>query len=71
MSGPIGSAYPGNFVTSVLAFFLLILSVKSALSAYRLRQGNTGIQSWEAKAGFSLVALLASAFAFYAVWLHR
>ncbi len=34
MSGPIGSDYPGNLVTSVFACFFLILSAKSALSAY-------------------------------------
>ena len=71
MSGPIGSAYPGNLVTSVFACFFLILSAKSALSAYKLRHGSRGPQSWEANVGFSVFAFLASMFAFYAVWVHR
>jgi hypothetical protein len=71
MSGPIGSDYPGNLVTSVFACFFLILSAKSALSAYRLRHGSRGSQSWGANLGFSVFAFLASMFAFYAVWVHR
>jgi hypothetical protein len=71
MSGPIGSAYPGNLVTSVFACFFLIVSAKSALSAYRLRTGNRKPQSREASVGVSIVAFLASVFAFYAVWVHR
>jgi hypothetical protein len=87
MSGPVGSAYPGNLVTSVFACFFLILSAKSALSAYRLwrrnrrpqtreieyirRYGRRIPQSWEANIGFSVFAFVASMFAFYAVWVHR
>jgi hypothetical protein len=47
VSVPVGSAYPGNLVTSVFACFFLILSAKSALTAYRLRYGGKGPQSWE------------------------
>jgi hypothetical protein len=73
MSGPVGSAYPGNLATSVFACFFLILSAKSALYAYRLRQGSRSRepQSWEANASFSILAFLASMFAFYAIWVHR
>ena len=71
MSGPVGSAYPGNLVTSVFACFFLIISARSALSAYKLRDGNTRSQSWEANVGFAILAFLASVFAFYAVWVHR
>jgi hypothetical protein len=75
VSGPIGSAYPGNVVTSVFACFFLIVSAKSVLSAYRQRyreqHGKMRPQSWEANIGFAVFAFLASAFAFYAVWVHR
>ncbi len=73
MSGPIGSAYPGNLVTSVFACFFLILSARSALSAYKLRHRSRsrGPQSWEANIGFAVFAFLASVFAFYAIWVHR
>ena len=71
MSGPIGSAYPGNLVTSVFACFFLILSAKSALSGYKLRQRSRGPQSWGANIGFAVFAFLASVFAFYAIWVHR
>ena len=87
MSGPTGSAYPGNLVMSVFAGFFLILSAKSALSANRLwrrnrrpqtremehiqRYGKRIPQSWETNVGFSVLAFLASVFAFYAVWVHR
>jgi hypothetical protein len=71
MAGPIGSAYGGNLVTSLLGCFFLILSAKSALSAYRLRHGSSrGPQSWEANLGLSVFAFLASMFEFYAVWVH-
>ena len=72
MSGPIGSANPGNLPTSLFACFLLILSAKSALSAYRLWRRNRGLQTreieyiqlygrriplcWEANIGFALFA---------------
>jgi hypothetical protein len=71
MSGPVGSAYPGNLVTSVFACFSLIVSARSALSAYRQRHGNRRPQSREAYVGVSVVAFLASVFAFYAIWVHR
>jgi hypothetical protein len=86
VSGPIGSAYPGNLVTSVFACFFLALSAKSALSAYGLWRRNTPQtreieyiqrygkripQSWEANLGFAVFAFLASMFAFYAIWVHR
>ena len=87
MSGPVGSAYPGNLAMSVFACFFLILSAKSVLSAYRLwrrnrrpqtreieyiqRYGKRIPQSWEANAGFAVFAFLASVFAFYAIWVHR
>jgi hypothetical protein len=71
MSGPIGSAYPGNLVTSVFACFLLIVSARSALSAYRQRHGNRKPKSWEADLGVSVIAFLACVFAFYAIWVHR
>jgi hypothetical protein len=71
MSGPIGSAYPGNLATSVFACFFLIVSARSALSAYRQRNGNRRPQSREANVGVSIVAFLASVFAFYAIWVHR
>ena len=87
MSGPIGSDYPGNLVTSVFACFFLILSARSALSGYRLwrrnrrpqtreieyiqRYGKRIPQSWETNVGFSVLAFLASVFAFYAIWVHR
>jgi len=71
MSGPIGSAYPGNLVTSVFACFFLIVSARSALSAYKQRDGNRRPQSREANVGVWIVALLASVFEFYAIWIHR
>jgi len=71
VSGPIGSAYPGNFVTSVLAVFFAIISAKSAMSAYRRRRENASLQNWEADVGVSIVTLLASVFTLYAVWVHR
>jgi hypothetical protein len=71
MSGPIGSAYPGNLATSVFACFFLIVSARSALSACRQRNGNRRPQSREANVGVSIVAFLASVFAFYAIWVHR
>ena len=75
MSGPVGSAYPGNAVTSVFACLFLIVSVRSALSAnrqrHRERHGDLRPQSWEAEIGFAVFAFFASVFAFYAVWVHR
>jgi hypothetical protein len=71
MSGPVGSAYPGNLVTSVFACFFLIVSVRSALSAYRQRNGNRKPQSREANVGVAIVAFLAYVFALYAIWVHR
>ena len=87
MSGPIGSAYPGNLVTLVFACFFLIVSARSALSAYRLwrrnrrsqtreieyiqRYGRRIPRSWEANLGFAVFAFLASVFAFYAIWVRR
>jgi hypothetical protein len=71
VSGPIGSAYPGNVVTSVFACFFLVLSAKSALTAHRLRHGPTGPQSWGANIGFAVFAFSVSVFLFYAVWVHR
>jgi hypothetical protein len=71
MSGPIGSAYPGNLVTSVFACFFLFVSARSALSAYRRRNGTKKPQSWEADVGVSIVAFLMFVLAFYAVWVHR
>lgn len=87
MSGPIGSDYPGNLVTSVFACFLLFISARSALSAYRLwrrnrkpqtreieyiqRYGKRIPQTWETAVGISVLAFLASVFVFYAIWVHR
>jgi len=87
VQGPIGSPYPGNLVMSAFACFFLILSARSALSAYRLwcrnrrsqtreieyiqRYGRRIPQSWEPKLGFAVFAFLASVFAFYAIWVHR
>jgi hypothetical protein len=87
MSGPVGSDYPGNLVMSAFACFLLVLSARSALSAYRLwrrdrrpntreiqyfqRYGRRIPQTWEANVGISVSAFLASMFAFYAIWVHR
>jgi hypothetical protein len=87
MSSPVGSDYPGNLVMSVFACFFLILSARSALSAYRLwcrnrrpqtrkieyiqRYGKRTPQSWETNIGFAVCAFLASVFAFYAIWVHR
>jgi hypothetical protein len=75
VSGPVGSPYPGNVVMSVFACFFLVLSAKSALSAYRQRHrerhGETRPQSWEADIGFSVLAFFASVFAFYAIWVHQ
>ncbi len=87
MSGPIGSDYPGNLVMSVFGCFFLILSARSASSAYRLwhrdgrphireieyiqRHGKKIPQSWEANVGTSVFLFLASMFAFYAIWVHR
>ncbi len=71
MSGPVGSAYPGNLVTSVFACFSLIVSARSALSAYRQRHETRRPQSREADVSVSVVAFLASVFAFYAIWVHR
>jgi hypothetical protein len=87
VSGPIGSAYPGNLAIWVFACFFLILSAKSALSAYRLwrrnrrpqsreiehiqRYGKRIPQSWEANIGFAVFAFFASVFAFYALWVRR
>ena len=71
MSGPVGSAYPGNLVTSVFAFFFLIVSVRSGWSAYKRRRETRRPQSGEAYVGVSIVSFLASVFAFYAIWVHR
>ena len=87
MSGPVGSDYPGNLVMSAFACFFLLLSARSALSTYRLwrrerrpqtreieyiqRYGKRIPQSWEANVGASVLAFLASVFAFYAIWVHR
>ena len=75
MSGPAGSAYPGNAAMSVFAFLFLAVSARSALSAYRRRHrerhGDLRPQSWEANIGFAVFASLASMFAFYAIWVHR
>jgi hypothetical protein len=71
MSGPVGRAYRGNLVTSVFACFFLIVSARSALSVYRRRSQNTRPQSREANVGVSIIAFLASIFAFYAIWVHR
>src|SRR6185437_15605435 len=71
MSSPVGSAYPGNLLTSVFACFFLIVSARSALSAYGQRNKNRKPQSREANIGVSIIALLASLFAFYAIWVHR
>jgi hypothetical protein len=71
VSGPVGSAYPGNLVTLVFACFSLIVSARSALSAYRRPNGTRKPQSREADVGVSVVAFLASVFAFYAIWVHR
>ena len=71
MSGPIGSEYPGNFITSVLACFFAFISIRSALSAYKRRLETERPQNWEADVGVSIITLLAFAFALYAVWVHR
>jgi len=71
VSGPIGSAYPGNLATSVFACFCLIVSARSALSAYRQRRGTRRPQGREADVGVAIVAFLVFAFAFYAIWVHR
>jgi hypothetical protein len=70
VSGPIGSAYPGNFVTLILGCFFAIISTRSALSAYKRRRENASLQNWEADLGLSIVTLLAFVFALYAVWVH-
>ena len=71
ISGPVGSAYPGNLVISLFGLFFLILSGRSSLSAYRQRRGSTKPRSGASDAGFAVFAFLASMFAFYAVWAHR
>ena len=71
MSGPIGSAYPGNFMTLVFAGLFLIVSLRSAKSAYQRRREAARLQNWEADVGVSVVTFLASIFALYAVWVHR
>ena len=71
MSGPIGSAYPGNLFTSVFGCFLFFLSVRASLSAYRQRHDNTKPQESASAAGFAVLTFLAALFAFYTVWVHR
>jgi hypothetical protein len=71
VSGPVGSAYPGNFVMLMLACLFLIASARSALSAYRHPKGTRTPQSREVHVGASVVTFLASVFAFYAIWVHR
>ena len=71
MSGPIGSAYPGNLVASLFACVLGIVSIRSAMSAYRGRRKNADLQNWEGDLGVSLVTLLGFVYLLYAVWVHR
>ena len=76
MSGPVGSAYPGNVVSSVAACFFAVVAIRSAMSAYRRRQKesqekDSSLQSWEADMGFSVVSLVAVAFFVYAIWVHQ
>ena len=70
MSGPIGSGYPGNFMTSALACLFLLVSIRSAWSAYKRRLQTEKPQNWEADVGVSIITLGAFAFALYAVWVH-
>lgn len=71
MSGPIGSAYPGNFVISILAVIFALVFVKSVRTAYARQREDSGMKSWKPNAGMAIIALGAMLFALYAIWVHR
>lgn len=71
MSGPIGSAYPGNFVVCLMGALCMTISVSSARAAMRDRADRTTQGKWETDLGLAVVALLFAGFWIYAIWTNR